>query len=82
MALDISAAFDTLEHGILMRRLEHTFGISGLVLTWIQSYLSGRTQFEKIGDARSDSVPCDYGVPMDRLSGRFCLLFMYHQSHV
>ena len=76
-----TAAFDTLEYAILLRRLERTFGISGLALTWIQSYLSGRTQFVKIGDVRSDFLAI-MAYRRDRSSDRFCSPFMYHQSHV
>ena len=44
VALDISAAFDALEHDILLKRLEQTFGIKGCALNWIRLYLSGHTQ--------------------------------------
>ena len=41
--LDMSAAFDTVDHEILLR-LESSFGISGTALAWLRSFLSGRTQ--------------------------------------
>ena len=43
--LDLSAAFDTVDHGILMQRLRFSFGMGGSVLDWIRSYLEGRTQY-------------------------------------
>ena len=39
-ALDKSAAFDTLDHVTLLHRLQHTFGLSGYVISWIRSYLT------------------------------------------
>ena len=44
--LDMSAAFDTLDHTTLLHRLEHTFGLSGTVHTWIHSYLTNRSSFQ------------------------------------
>ena len=42
VSLDLSAAFDTIDHNILLSRLDNSFGIHGLALSWFQSYLSCR----------------------------------------
>ena len=50
---DLSSAFDTVDHGILLRRLEVSFGITGHALDWFRSYLTGRTQYTRLGTHRS-----------------------------
>ena len=49
MSLDYSAAFDTIDHSILLDRLKYSFGFTGTALTWLQYYLTGCSQFVKLG---------------------------------
>ena len=60
--LDLSAAFDTIDHAALLRLLSSWFGISGIALDWIQSYLYDRGQTVKIGENISDSYTIKFGV--------------------
>ena len=60
--LDLSAAFDTLDHPILLQRLETTFGISGTVLHWFASHLKGREQSVKVDNILSSPSPLQFGV--------------------
>ena len=67
--LDLSAAFDTIDHNILIERLSKTFGISGLVLNWFRSYLLGRSQSVIVQSFRSEIVSLDFGVPQGSVLG-------------
>jgi hypothetical protein len=68
-ALDLSAAFDTIEHRTLLDRLRVTFGIDGAALKWIQTYLSGRSQTVMFDGVHSPSSPCTLGVPQGSVLG-------------
>eukprot|EP00057_Strongylocentrotus_purpuratus_P015780 XP_011670254.1 PREDICTED: RNA-directed DNA polymerase from mobile element jockey-like [Strongylocentrotus purpuratus] len=61
--LDYTAAFDTINHDLLLHRLENDFSITGTVLQWICSYLMHRTQKVIINDTNSESFPLICGVP-------------------
>ena len=78
--LDLSAAFDCIDIPTLLRRLEHTFGVSNVPLRWLTSYLDGRSQFVRLGTARSDTMHNDYGVPQGSVLGP--LLFTLYVAPV
>ena len=67
--LDLSSAFDTIDHGRLIQRLDSVFGVTGCALSWLKSYLSDRTQATVIGDLHSDPVPLACGVPQGSVLG-------------
>ena len=67
--LDLSAAFDTIDHGILLRRLEQHFHISGKPLAWMKSYLTDRHQSVYINGVLSDPVPMKYSAPQGSVLG-------------
>ena len=61
--LDLSAAFDTIDHKILLDRLEHTYGIKNSPLDWFKSYLTGRTNAVTVNNCVSGKRELKYGVP-------------------
>ena len=67
--LDLSAAFDTIDHSILVKRLATTFGISGVVLDWFQSYLVDRSQSVYVEGVNSPNLPLHFGVPQGSVLG-------------
>jgi hypothetical protein len=67
--LDLSAAFDTIDHVILLKRLEDDFGIKGTVLTWLESYLVDRVQTVVVDGHYSDPVVIPWGVPQGSVLG-------------
>ena len=72
----ISTAFDCVVHEILLTRLQRCYGISGIVLQWIKSYLEGRLQFVKIQNESSETENLSTGVPRGSCLGSF-LYCMY-----
>ena len=70
IGLDLSAAFDTVDHRLLLDRLWLEFGVTETPLNWLQSYLDGRTQYVKMGQHQSATVGVDVGVPQGSVLGR------------
>ena len=58
--LDLSTAFDVIDHGIHYERIEHSYGICNDALNWIQSYLSNRTQCVAVGSCTSTDKTSEF----------------------
>ena len=67
--LDLSAAFDTVDHSILMDVLRRRFGIDGSALSWVAEFLSKRRQVEYAGKTESDYTALQFGVPQVSVHG-------------
>ena len=78
--LDLSAAFDTLDHEQLLNRLSKTFGLKDVVLNWFSSYLSNRSQSVKVHSTLSDAKTLPFGVPQGSVLGP--LLFTLFTSPI
>ena len=79
--LDLSAAFDTIDHCQLLNRLKSWFGFSGTVFKWFSSYLNKRFQSVKVNDTVSDPQPLACGVPQGSVLGPLIfILFTYPLS--
>ena len=67
--LDFSAAFDTVDHSILLQKLKDQYSINGKALKWFESYLTNRKFKVKIDKDFSESVTTNFGVPQGSVLG-------------
>jgi len=78
--LDLSAAFDTVDHDVMFRRLRVSYGltVTGVSLPWFTSYLLGRTQHIRYAGRSSNESPVKYGVPQGSVLGP--ILFILYMA--
>ena len=69
LLLDLSSAFDTIDHDLLLNRLESVFGIRDTALNWFHSYLSDRKQRVVVQGSMSSETTLEFGVPQGSVLG-------------
>ena len=69
--LDLSAAFDTIDHQVFLSRLQEDYGVTGGVTDWMESYLTNRFQSVDINGTSSDKIKLEYGFPQGSKIGPF-----------
>ena len=77
--IDLSKAFDTLDHGILLEKLNR-YGIRGTALKLLESYLNNRGQYVSFNNTASEKLPILYGVPQGSILGP--LLFLLYMNDI
>ena len=78
--MDLEKAFDTVNHKILLKKLEH-YGIRNIANKWFDSYLSDRKQFVSIGGINSSNLSITCGVPQGSILGPLLFIIYINDMH-
>ena len=78
--IDLKKAFDSVDHNILLNKLKH-YGIRVLAFSWIQSYLTNRTQYVSINDTNSTCINVTCGVPQCSILGPILFIMYVNDMH-
>ena len=76
ITFDLSAAFDTVDHKVLLTKHQNNVGINGMALEWFRNYLAPRDRTVKIGKSYSERKELNFSVPQGSCSGAY-LFNMY-----